>query len=600
MGAVLDHPAPVVDQHPVGLLRGGQPVSDGDHGPPLGQLLQRPRDAHLREGVHGRGGLVQDQQVGVGDSRPGQGDQLAFPHREGRPPFAHLGVQAQAQLGQPPRQLQPGESRLHLPSRSSGAAHLNVLEDRPPEQRPVLGDHHHPPPQRLEPDAGRRLPPQQHPPGGGVHEPGGQLGEGGLARSGLTHHRRMGAGGDLQVHVRQGGGPGRLPCPLARRRIPERHPLEGDPQRSGGQVHSAGARIGYVGGDVQHVEHPPPSGHRRLRFVDRLAEHLHRLDEQLHQEEERHHRAQGGAAVHDQDRPDHHHRRDHQRSEHLADPGEPGRYPSGPSGRAAVVLDGFVQLGPHPLLDPVGPDHRRADHRLGQGAEHDAQLLPRPQIGGGQPDLESAHGVDHQRQGGHHGQEQLPRVQAHHRHRHQRLAGVHDEHQAGPLHEAADLIHIGCDPRHQHPPLLRGLMEHRQVVDVTEGPDPQARQRSLRHAGQAQMHEPGGQGGDHHRRQGEPDHADHEAQVDPGVGQAPVQHLLDGDRDDDPPRRSDRGQPQAGGQAPLQLRRQAQPPPHRFPGGHRGAVGLLAAPPQEAHRPASYSRSSSALSGSVS
>ena len=58
---------------------GGQPVGDDKAGAPLHQLRHGLLDQDLRVDVHIAGGLVQDQDLGVGGDGPCDGDELALP-----------------------------------------------------------------------------------------------------------------------------------------------------------------------------------------------------------------------------------------------------------------------------------------------------------------------------------------------------------------------------------------------------------------------------------------------------------------------------------------------------------------------------------------
>ena len=63
--------------------------------------------------------------------------------------------------------------------------------------------------------------------------------------------------------------------------------VEAHVDRPGRQVHARLGRVGHVGLEVEHVEHPAPAGDRVLRLVEHLGGDLHRLDEQRDQEQER-------------------------------------------------------------------------------------------------------------------------------------------------------------------------------------------------------------------------------------------------------------------------------------------------------------------------
>ena len=54
-----------------------------------------------------------------------------------------------------------------------------------------------------------------------------------------------------------------------------------------------------------------------------------------------------------------------------------------------------------------------------------------------------------------------------------------DQQDAAPLQELGDLVDVAGHPGDQRPAPLGLLVQHRQVVDVPEGADPQAGQRGL-------------------------------------------------------------------------------------------------------------------------
>ena len=84
-GARLDDAAVLDHRDLVGLGDGGQPVGDDDGGPARTETLQGVGGAGLAGRVQVAGGLVQDQQGRIGDSGPGECDQLALPAASSAP-----------------------------------------------------------------------------------------------------------------------------------------------------------------------------------------------------------------------------------------------------------------------------------------------------------------------------------------------------------------------------------------------------------------------------------------------------------------------------------------------------------------------------------
>ena len=94
----VDQPALVQHRDPVGQLQRGPAVRDQQRGPPGHDLAQRGVDLGLDPGVDGRGRVVQHQDRGVGDQRPGQRDPLALPAGQGEALLADDGVVAVRQV----------------------------------------------------------------------------------------------------------------------------------------------------------------------------------------------------------------------------------------------------------------------------------------------------------------------------------------------------------------------------------------------------------------------------------------------------------------------------------------------------------------------
>ena len=92
MGALLDDEAVVQDDDPAGLADRRQAVRDDDRGAAGEQAAQALLDRRLGVEVDVRGGLVEDQDAGVGDEGAGERDQLALAGGELDAALADLGV----------------------------------------------------------------------------------------------------------------------------------------------------------------------------------------------------------------------------------------------------------------------------------------------------------------------------------------------------------------------------------------------------------------------------------------------------------------------------------------------------------------------------
>src|SRR5512143_481862 len=82
VGPAFDDPAALVDQDPVGAKDRRQPVGDGDRGAALHQALECGLDQPLGYGVERRGRLVEDEDPGILEQDPGDGDPLLLTTRQ--------------------------------------------------------------------------------------------------------------------------------------------------------------------------------------------------------------------------------------------------------------------------------------------------------------------------------------------------------------------------------------------------------------------------------------------------------------------------------------------------------------------------------------
>ena len=66
-------------------LDGGRTVGDDERGAPFAEADQRGADPMLRRGIEGGGRFVEDEDGGVLQERPGEGETLALPPERSRP-----------------------------------------------------------------------------------------------------------------------------------------------------------------------------------------------------------------------------------------------------------------------------------------------------------------------------------------------------------------------------------------------------------------------------------------------------------------------------------------------------------------------------------
>jgi hypothetical protein len=94
VAAALDHLAVLQHDDAVGIADGGEAVGDDEAGAALQQLGQRLLDLPLGVAVDIGRGLVEHQDLGVGDQRAGEAQQLALAQRQVAAALLELGVVA--------------------------------------------------------------------------------------------------------------------------------------------------------------------------------------------------------------------------------------------------------------------------------------------------------------------------------------------------------------------------------------------------------------------------------------------------------------------------------------------------------------------------
>lgn len=92
MRAHLQHPPLPKDIDDIRVLNRRQTMRHRDRGAALRDFLQRGRDLLLALRVERRGGLVEDQHLGVPDDGPRDGDALLLPARQRDAAGAHVRV----------------------------------------------------------------------------------------------------------------------------------------------------------------------------------------------------------------------------------------------------------------------------------------------------------------------------------------------------------------------------------------------------------------------------------------------------------------------------------------------------------------------------
>ena len=188
VGTAVGDPAAVQDHDPVGQVQRGPAVRDDQRGPALHHRAQRGMDLGLQARVDGRGRVVEHQQPGVGDQRPGQRHPLPLAAGQGKSLLAHHRVVAQRQpLDELVRLGGPGRRQDLLVGRVRPAVG-DVGPHRVGEQEALLHDQPDRGAQGVTGHVGDVVPADPDRAGLRVVEPRQQQREGGLARPGRADH----------------------------------------------------------------------------------------------------------------------------------------------------------------------------------------------------------------------------------------------------------------------------------------------------------------------------------------------------------------------------------------------------------------------------
>ena len=367
VGPAVGDPALVQDHDPVGQVQRGPAVRDDQRGAAPHHLAQRGVDLGLQARVDGRGRVVEQQQPGIGDQRPGQRHPLPLPAGQGKALLADHRVVA---LGQPDDELvrlgRLGRGDDLLVGRIRAAVG-DVGPDRVGEQEAVLHDQADRGAQRVAGHVGDVVPADADRAGLRVVEAGQQQRQGGLARAGRADHGDRLARLDAEREA-------------AQHRL-GRHVAEPDVvEAEAGRVRRELDRVRLVadgGPRVDDVEHPDDAGPRLLPDGDHHRERAYRAGHQGQVGREREERAQRDRALNGQPAA----QREHADHAKRRDGGQrgvvPGRQPDHPQpGREQVPARLFQPLLLLLLLAET-LDHAHAADGLVDDAGHVARLLLR-------------------------------------------------------------------------------------------------------------------------------------------------------------------------------------------------------------------------------
>ena len=203
MGSAFDDLPILQHQHLVRVADGAEAMGDDEGGAPGHQLLQRRLNLTLGAGVHAAGGLVQDEDAGIGQHGPGDGEKLALALAQARAPLAQHGV---ITLGQSFDEIvgvgQFGRGH-HLFIAGVGSAKADVVHHRVVEEEGVLQHD-----ADLAPQAGQGHIPHvdavdAHRPLTHIVKAGDEADDGGLARARGAHQGHGLARVCMQAHISQ-------------------------------------------------------------------------------------------------------------------------------------------------------------------------------------------------------------------------------------------------------------------------------------------------------------------------------------------------------------------------------------------------------------
>src|SRR5690606_9888630 len=138
--AALDDAALVHHEDLVGGLDGGEAVRDDEGGAPAAEVLEAVADEGLALGVEAGGGLVEDEDAGVGDDRTRDGDALPLSAGELDAALADDGVVAVVEALDELIAVRDAGGGADLLDAGAGARERDVLADGAVEEEVVLED----------------------------------------------------------------------------------------------------------------------------------------------------------------------------------------------------------------------------------------------------------------------------------------------------------------------------------------------------------------------------------------------------------------------------------------------------------------------------
>ena len=406
-------------------------------------MSERPRGPDLRERVDRGRGLVQHQDVRIGDTGAQQRDQLAFTGRERFAALTDPSVESVGQRLDPVVDVEHLDQSLDLGSRRRRSGEADVGGDRVVEQERLLSDHDEPVAELVVVDERQGDTAESDLAGDRIGEAGDQPAECRLAGTRGAHDGDLLAGRDVgrdvfenDVVVEPTVGP---------RTVREGHVVDVDGESTDRQrLWVFGRR--WTDRDVEDGEHPPQPCHGGLGLIEHLRELGDRFEEPIGEE----HEPDQGPGGQSAPRPDRHtdgdDRRDRDHREHL-----PEREQERTDHVAADLCVGsslHSGAGPAGEQRPgtIGTDRLGAAHQLRDGAQHLAVAFARPVVGADEVVLDDSEQHEQRDRDADRDQRQQPVVGEHHRRHDDHQGAVDQPRQTTPPEELGERLDVARHP----------------------------------------------------------------------------------------------------------------------------------------------------------
>ncbi len=329
-------------------------MGDDDGGTALHDLLEGGPDLALGDGIHRGGGVVENEDAGVAQDGPGEGDTLALTPGEAVAAFPHHRVVPVGELDDEFVRLGEPRRQSHLLFGGLRGTEGDVLGDRGGEQEGLLEHHRYFSSQVVDENPGDVGPVDLDRSLDGVVEAGNQVGEGGLPRTGRSDQGDRGPPGDPEIDAVEDG---------RSVRIGERDPRQ--PDLAG----SLGKRSGLFGipdlrSGTQQLGDPRRGGRRSGKFGEEPSRDPERELEGHQVLGEGHEVPEGHLAAHHPTTSDEQHHRRRQSRDQLEERNVGGSETEHVHGASEDAVGRPPQTTHHLVLLTVGLDHPHSRHHF--------------------------------------------------------------------------------------------------------------------------------------------------------------------------------------------------------------------------------------------